>query len=180
MYLMAKVLIKDYEKCVGCRTCEMACSLKHEAEINPFRSRIQIIKWEREGQGVPMACVQCQSAPCQAVCPVKAISRDEELGRVMIDYDVCIGCRICVAICPFGAVSFDTPTKRVIKCDLCDGDPVCVQFCAYEALQYADATEEIAAKQQAAAEKIVELMGKTGVYLSQSSAKSFDTSHVPF
>ena len=161
--MMARVLIKDSEKCVGCRICEMACSAKHDGEINPFRSRLQIVKWDKEGQGIPITCVQCQSASCQAVCPVKAIYREEAMDRVMINYDLCIGCRMCVAVCPFGAISFDIQTKRVVKCDLCDGDPLCVKFCVYEALQYADAYEEIVIKQKVTAEKILDLMGRTGV-----------------
>ena len=114
---MAKVLMIDYEKCTGCRLCELVCSVQHEGVSNPARSRIKIVKWEWEGRYVPMTCQQCLSAPCQAVCPVKAISRDESLNRVVVDYDICIGCRICVAACPFGAIGFDILASKVIKCD---------------------------------------------------------------
>ena len=150
---MAKVLVIDYEKCTGCRLCEQVCSVKHEGVSNPARSRIKIVKWEQEGRYVPMGCQQCESAPCQAVCPVKAISRDEPLNRVMVDYDVCIGCRMCVAVCPFGAMAFDTLAKRVIKCDLCDGDPLCVKFCYVAAVQYVDASEQGIPKRVEAADK---------------------------
>jgi Fe-S-cluster-containing hydrogenase component 2 len=144
----------------------MVCSAKHEELINPFQSRIKIIKWEREGEGFPMACVQCESAVCEAICPVKAISRDEELGRVVIDYDTCIGCRMCVTGCPFGAIHFDNIQRRVIKCDLCDGDPLCVKFCPYEALQYVDVGELHAPKQRAAADKLSGLMRKAASALA--------------
>ena len=77
----------------------------------------------------------------------------------MIDYDRCIGCRMCVAVCPFGAVSFDSIQKRVVKCDLCDGDPLCVKFCMYGALQYVEASEQSVIKQRQAAEKLKELTG---------------------
>ncbi len=150
---MAKVLVIDYERCTGCRICELVCSVKHEGVSNPARSRIKIVKWETEGRYVPMSCQQCESAPCQAVCPVTAISRDETLNRVMIDYDVCIGCRMCVAVCPFGSMAFDTLAKKVIKCDLCDGDPLCVKFCDVDAVQYVDASEQSTVKQVSAAEK---------------------------
>ena len=46
---MAKALVIDYEKCAGCQTCEMACSIKHEGVINPFRSRIKVVKGDIEG-----------------------------------------------------------------------------------------------------------------------------------
>ena len=163
---MAKVLMIDYEKCAGCRTCEMACSIKHEEVINPFRSRIKVIKGEIEGEGTPIACAHCESAPCQTICPVKAISRDESLGRVMLNYDICIGCRMCVAVCPFGAMSFDSIAKRVIKCDLCDGDPLCVKFCGYEALQYVDVSEQSIIKQRAAADKLSGIMHRIGAAIA--------------
>ncbi len=150
---MAKVLAVDYEKCTGCRLCEQVCSVKHEGVSNPARSRIKIIKWEQEGRYVPTSCQQCESAPCQAVCPVKAISRDETLNRVMVDYDVCIGCRMCIAVCPFGAMTFDTLAKKVIKCDLCDGDPICAKFCDVDAVQYVDASEQGTPKRVVAADK---------------------------
>ncbi len=155
---MAKVLMVDYEKCTGCRMCELVCSVKHEGVSNPARSRVKIVKWEWEGRYIPMACQQCQSAPCMAVCPVKAISRDEELNRVVVDYDMCIGCRMCVAACPFGAMSFDTLASKVIKCDLCDGDPQCVRFCDTKAIQYVDASKINIEKQRAAAEKFLGIM----------------------
>ena len=157
---MSKVLMIDYEKCIGCQSCEMVCSAKHEGVINPFQSRIKIVKWEMEGEGVPMVCVQCESAACQTICPVEAISRDDSLGRKVVDYDMCIGCRMCVAVCPFGVISFDSIGKRVIKCDLCDGDPLCVKFCGYEALQYIDVSEQSIRKQRAAAEKLSGIMSK--------------------
>ena len=157
---MSKALIIDYEKCIGCMTCEMVCSVKHEGVINPSQSRINIVKWEMDEEGVPMVCAQCESAACQTICPVKAISRDDSLGRVVVDYDMCIGCRMCVAVCPFGAISFDDIGKRVISCDLCDGDPLCIKFCGYEALQYIDVSEQSIRKQRAAAEKLSGIMSK--------------------
>ncbi len=157
---MVKALVIDYEKCAGCLTCEMACSIKHEGVINPFQSRIKVVKGEIEGEGTPMTCAHCESAPCKAICPVKAISRDEELGRVMIDYDICIGCRMCVAVCPFGVVRFDVIGSRVIKCDLCDGDPLCAKFCGYEALQYIDISEQSVMKRKLMADKLSGIVRK--------------------
>ena len=157
---MAKVLMIDYEKCTGCRLCELVCSVKHEGVSNPARSRIQIVKWEMEGLYVPMVCQQCESPVCQTICPIAAVSRDETLGRVTIDYDRCIGCKMCVVVCPFGGRSFDTISKKVIECDLCDGDPQCVRFCETGALRFVDAREVSAIKQRAAAEKFSGIMRK--------------------
>lgn len=93
-----------------------------------------------------------------SVCPKNAIFRDDGLNRVMVDYDTCIGCRMCVAACPFGAMEFDSEVKRVVKCDLCDGDPVCAKLCAYEAIRYVDEREVSSVKVTDVAEKIRELV----------------------
>lgn len=161
---MAKVLYIDYHKCTGCRTCEQVCSVKHDGILNPMRSRIKVMKWEAEGLYVPMSCQQCQDAPCMNVCPVKAISRDDEMGLVEVDYDVCIGCRSCVAVCPFGAMGFNVIDRRVFKCDLCDGDPQCVRFCDVKAIEYIDAEAVADDKKRDAAERI-SLAGKEAVAL---------------
>ena len=157
---MTKVLIIDYTKCVGCETCKMVCSAKHEGVVSPSLSRIQQVRWPLKVEVISIACAQCESAPCHAICPVKAISRDEQLGREMINYDICIGCRMCVAACPFGCMNFDNSGKKVFKCDLCDGDPICVRHCFYDALQYAEASEAGTTRRTETAEKISEIMGK--------------------
>jgi len=91
-----KVLMINYEKCTGCRLCELVCAVKHDGKSNPTRSRIRVMKWEMEGLYIPMSCQQCQDAPCMNVCPVKAITRDKELARVSVDNDAGIGCWSCV------------------------------------------------------------------------------------
>ena len=158
---MTKALVIDAEKCVGCRTCELVCSGKHEGEFNPRLTRIKVVRGENEWGGFPMACLQCESAWCIAACTAKAISRDETLGRVVINYDKCIGCRLCAMFCPFGAINFDSVSKRVIKCDLCDGDPECAKVCFYGAIQYVDVREIGAAKQKECMEKLSKLTSKT-------------------
>lgn len=151
---MAKVLMIDHEKCTGCRLCELVCSVMHEGVSNPMRSRIKVVKWESEGLYIPMSCQQCEDAPCMSVCPVKAISRDESLDRVVVDYDICIGCRACVAVCPFGAMGFDVNDRKVFKCDLCDGDPQCVRFCEEKAVDYVEADRVSVSKKRKAAQRL--------------------------
>ena len=151
---MAKALYIDYQKCTGCRTCELVCAVQHDGCSNPTRSRIKVVKWESRGLYIPMSCQQCQDAPCMNICPVKAISKDDDLGRVMVDYDTCIGCRSCVSICPFGAMSFNVIDKMVFKCDLCDGDPQCVRFCDVKAVDLVEENDVSILKTRSAAEKI--------------------------
>ena len=151
---MSKALYINYEKCTGCRLCELVCAVKHDGISNPARSRIKVMKWEMEGLYIPMSCQQCQDAPCVNACPVKALSRDEDLGRVVVDYDVCIGCRTCVSVCPFGAMSFNTIDRKVFKCDLCEGDPQCVRFCDRKAVDFVSPDDVSIDKQRQAASRI--------------------------
>ncbi len=163
---MAKVLMINYEKCTGCRLCELVCSVFHEQVSNPSRSRIKVIKWESEGLYIPMSCQQCEDAPCMKVCPVKAISCDEALGYMKVDYDVCIGCRSCVAVCPFGAMSFDVIDKKVFKCDLCEGEPQCVRFCDEKAVDYVEGERLSIFKKRAAATRL-SVAGKEAAVLQE-------------
>ena len=157
---MQKVILVDQDKCTGCRLCEMVCSVKHEGVSNPSRSRVNIIKWFMEGFFMPMVCQQCMEAPCIAVCPKDALSREDTLGSVKLDYDLCIGCKMCVTACPFGGMGIDTVANKVIKCDLCDGDPQCVRFCFPGALQFVEANAVNLRKKREAATKLADLMTK--------------------
>ena len=158
---MGKMLIADYSKCTGCRLCEAACSVNKNGAANPARARIAIIKWEPDCLQIPMVCAQCESAPCAAVCPVRAIIRDEALGRMIIQYDLCIGCRMCMVVCPFGAMGFDSGSRKIFKCDLCDGDPLCAKVCETGALRYEETTRSNRSKMRLSAQRLSELLKKS-------------------
>ena len=151
-----KLLRIDHEKCTGCRLCELVCAVKHHQVSNPTKSRIRVIKWEWEGVYVPMACQQCEDAPCQKACPAKAIAREPAFDRVTVDYDKCIGCRTCVAVCPFGAMHFVPSERKVIKCDLCDGEPQCVRFCEVHAVEFVPPGDVGLQKGRGAARRLVD------------------------
>ncbi|MFC1943272.1 4Fe-4S dicluster domain-containing protein [Chloroflexota bacterium] len=146
----------DASVCSGCRICEMVCSIRHEGVVNPARSRIRVFQHERVLLDVPVVCQQCESPPCAAVCPVNAIRREEKLGRVLVNHDLCTGCKMCLVVCPFGAMGFDPIAHKLINCDLCDGDPECVKFCSTKAIQYADVTSVSLKKGRASSDKISE------------------------
>ncbi len=155
-----KIYVVDPERCTGCRLCEIICSVKHMGVSNPAKSAIHIIKWDQEGFYLPMHCQHCEDAPCMAICPKKAISRDESLDRVVIDYDLCIGCKLCVSACPFGAMGYDPDQKKVFKCDLCDGDPQCVRFCDMKAVDYVEVSRHSLQRMRESSERYAEVMRK--------------------
>ncbi len=157
---MSKFLLVDHQKCTGCRLCEMVCSVKHTGCSNPSRARIHVVKWESQGIEFPMACQQCEDAPCMAVCPKEALKRDEKLGRVVVDYEACIGCKLCVAACPFGGMGIDVVAKQVVKCDLCEGEPLCAGFCQPQAITYVEASTANLRKKRDIGSKLSELVKK--------------------
>ena len=154
---MSKVLKINIDKCTGCRTCEMVCSLKKEGIVNPSKSRIKIARWDERTVDMPVVCQQCEDPLCLTVCPVNARSRNEKLGNIDIDEDMCIGCQICLVACPFGGNYFDPVNNKVIKCDLCQGDPECVKFCETKAIEYIEEAALNTRNRITAAQKIMEL-----------------------
>jgi len=134
-----KTLSVDPSKCTGCKDCERACAMKHTGISNPGWSRVHIVQGDNDvGFYLPVTCQQCEDPPCLAACPNKAIYRDDELNRVMIRPNLCIGCQMCVSACPFGVMEFDSDRGLAFKCDLCDGSPECVRVCEPGALDYVE------------------------------------------
>jgi len=95
------------------------------------------------------------------VCPTGAIQRHGESGPVIIDRDLCIGCKLCMVVCPFGVIGLARDGKGVIKCDQCIGrqeageEPACVSACPTKALVFMDIEQYARQKRQATAEQLV-------------------------
>ena len=157
---MAKVLFIDPSKCTGCRTCELVCSIKNESIVNPCLSRIRIIADKYQGVRIPVVCQQCIEAPCIAVCPVGALSRDVNLGIVKQNKELCISCKACVAACPFGGMAINPQSGKVFKCELCYGDPECVKYCEDDAITYVEEESIAMTKKREAAENLSPLFDK--------------------
>jgi carbon-monoxide dehydrogenase iron sulfur subunit len=141
-----KVLVHDHTICTGCMRCMTTCSTYNNGSTSLTKARLQIVR--HEGHAItrmdevdelifqPMICQQCDKPRCQEFCPTHAIDRNPETRAMVINYDRCIGCRLCMAVCPFGAMRYDSSRRRVFKCELCEGDPQCVKLCPQEALQF--------------------------------------------
>jgi carbon-monoxide dehydrogenase iron sulfur subunit len=115
--------------CVGCKLCELVCSLTHEGIINPYLARIKVNQIREEGVVEPTICHHCNPSPCEEACPTKALFRSPSMPAVVIfDRDKCDQCHSCADACPFGAIQIG-PQGDVLKCDLCGGNPACVSVC---------------------------------------------------
>ncbi|QGP93953.1 Anaerobic dimethyl sulfoxide reductase chain B [Neomoorella glycerini] len=146
----------DPEVCTGCRLCEAFCSYRREKAIWPSMSCISVLKYEEEAFYLPFTCQQCEKAVCAEVCPVQAIKRNHATGAWEIDSGRCMGCKMCVASCPFGGVAFDSLRGRAFKCDLCGGDPECVKVCPPSAIKLVKGPEAVLAKRRRAVARLAD------------------------
>jgi molybdopterin-containing oxidoreductase family iron-sulfur binding subunit len=123
----------DISRCIGCRRCVYGCVEENNQSRDPQIQWIRVLQMEKdkgidfahadpyydpelvpeEGHFyVPVACQHCRNAPCVKSCPVGATWQEPD-GIVAIDYDWCIGCRCCMAACPYGARHFNWTEPRV-------------------------------------------------------------------
>ena len=174
----------DLNKCIGCRRCVYACVMENNQARNLQIEWIRVVAVERsefpELVGsqedyayaplpdmvyIPVSCMHCDNPPCVMVCPVGATWRESD-GIVVIDYGRCIGCRYCMAACPYQARHFNwtkplipvtelnpnmhilgnvpRPPHVVEKCTFCiqrvrsGGLPACVEACPTGARVFGD------------------------------------------
>lgn len=124
---MNNFVIADPNKCIGCRTCEIACVVAHsdkdiftaESSEIAFYPRLSVVKTAEVS--APIQCRQCEDAPCANACPNGAIINKE--GTIQIDAKACIGCKTCVMACPLGAIELveeyedgNKVTQQNLKC----------------------------------------------------------------
>ena len=121
------------EKCIGCRLCEIICSLSHGNSFSPYKSRLRV----EETQGMlkkfkPVVCTLCGS--CVEACPTGALKLNPELGYLQLNEEECTGCKKCVEACPIKVLKFDEEAGIPLICDGCSGNPQCVKWCPVEAI----------------------------------------------
>lgn len=153
-----KEIFVRYERCTGCRSCELACAVSHTAARDLFGALLggerpqKRLFVDQVGQvKAPAVCRHCEEAPCVAVCPTGAMHRRED-GVNVVALHRCIGCWMCAMACPFGAVS--RGEGKAIKCDReCldeEGIPACVRACPTGALVFQTVEEFEAERRQEA------------------------------
>lgn len=149
-------------KCIGCRTCMIACVIEHSKEnlfyqnfeeIN-FNPKLEVVKNAKVS--APIQCRQCEDSPCAKSCQRNAITKKGNC--IVIDENKCIGCKNCMLACPFGAINLNDREKGKLinlenipddklfcmekmvanKCDLChdsEEGPACVRICPTSAFK---------------------------------------------
>lgn len=139
--------IYDYTRCLGCKSCAVSCKSENNTRKGVSYRRVMY----RESGTYPnatrrlisLSCNHCTNPACMATCPTGAITKRATDGVVLIDQDLCIGCRRCAAACPYGAPQYNAQTKKVEKCTFCQHrlaaglEPACVTTCVGRALRYA-------------------------------------------
>ena len=139
------------EHCLGCKSCELACAVAHSISKTLFEAIHELkvpqkrIFVESNGElNFPLQCRQCLDAPCVHACMSGAMQFDLKTGLIQVDEQQCVGCMMCVMVCPFGVISEIPGTHRVAKCDRCQDleyDPACVSACPTKALEFVEVQE---------------------------------------
>ena len=140
---MRKKILIEFEKCLGCRSCEIACAVEHslgrdlyQAVFEPEKPQRRIFLQNASGRAFPLVCRQCEEPECLIACKSGGVSFDPETGGVIFDIDKCVGCWMCMMNCPFGAIYMGHLRGKAVKCDLCPQreTPACVEACPTKAL----------------------------------------------
>ena len=140
-------MVINLDKCTGCHACSVSCKAEFAVPLGVWRSWVKI---EEKGRFpntgrffLPHLCNHCDEPACMKVCPTGATSQRED-GIVKIDEKICVGCKLCVAACPYKA-RFLHPNKKIAdKCDFClhrvDKGivPSCVNTCPAKARIFGD------------------------------------------
>jgi len=141
----AKVI--DHTRCIGCHACTTACKSENEVPLSVTRTYVKHVDvgqfpQTRRAHQVTR-CNQCAHAPCVTACPTTAMFKRAD-GIVDFDKSICIGCKACMAACPYDAIFINPEDHSAEKCNFCAHridvglEPACVVVCPTEAILVGD------------------------------------------
>lgn len=152
--LWGKVI--DHQSCIGCHACTTACKSENEVPLSVTRTYVKYVDIGTFPQArrafQVTRCNQCDDAPCTTACPTAAMHRRDD-GIVDFDKDLCIGCKACIAACPYDAIFINPDDGAAEKCNFCAHrldvglEPACVTVCPTQAIlvgDLEDPTSEVA------------------------------------
>ena len=158
-------MLIDTTNCIGCYACRTACQRQ-----NGLDPEVDYIHYEEREVGtfphvgfeaVPLQCMHCEDAPCVSVCPTGASYIEAETGTVRVDEERCIGCKYCMAACPYQVRVHNGQTGAVEKCRFCAADSFtgkaetcsCVEACVTGCRIFGDLDDPAGELSRAIAEK---------------------------
>ncbi len=141
------IKVLDQTRCIGCHACTTACKSENSVPLGVTRTYVKsvdvgVFPHVRRAFQVTR-CNQCEDAPCVAACPTRAMYRRPD-GIVDFDKEICIGCKACMAACPYDAIFINPEDKSAEKCNFCAHrlevglEPACVTVCPTEAILVGD------------------------------------------
>jgi len=140
-------MVIDLRKCIGCHSCSVACKTENEVPPAVWRSWVKIMEKGNypmvRTYALPIQCNNCENAVCAKVCPTKASYKRDD-GIVMIDPHKCVGCKYCMAACPYQVRYLNPLRKYAQKCYFCAHrveqglKPACVETCPAGARTFGD------------------------------------------
>ena len=141
------VKVIDQDKCIGCHACTTACKSEKEVPLGVTRTYVKSVEvgtFPQVRRAFQVTrCNQCGDAPCTTACPTQAMYRRPD-GIIDFDKSVCIGCKACIAACPYDAIFINPEDNSAEKCNLCAHrleaglEPACVTVCPTEAILVGD------------------------------------------
>jgi Fe-S-cluster-containing dehydrogenase component/formate-dependent nitrite reductase membrane component NrfD len=141
------IKVIDQTRCIGCHACTTACKSENDVPVGVTRTFVKyvdigVFPQARRAFQVTR-CNQCADAPCVTACPTAAMHKRED-GIVDFDKSICIGCKACMAACPYDAIFINPEDHAAEKCNFCAHrldiglEPACVVVCPTEAILVGD------------------------------------------
>ena len=137
----------DQSLCIGCHACTTACKSENEVPLSVSRTYVKAVEVgsfpDSQRHVQVTRCNQCSTAPCAVACPTGAMYRRPD-GIVDFDKSICIGCKACIAACPYDAIFINPSDHSAEKCNFCAHrldaglEPACVVVCPVEAIAVGD------------------------------------------